>query len=185
MVMLGGTCNVDSKEGEWKSVGRAEAVFDGRPHVLYSAGGHQVRCDRRVRLRDGVVTRRAEERYRRGWDTDEVEVEIRGGGNATRQINHMLKPDFPAHRLLIVEVYTPAGNWSSYPHKRHDVHNPPGEVDLEEIYLLPGGPAGLRDSTRIRPTAGGRTITVRDRRAGADSRGVSPGGRRTGTTCIT
>jgi 5-deoxy-glucuronate isomerase len=42
-----------------------------------------------------------------------VEVEIRGGGNATRQINHILKPDFSADRLLVVEVYTPSGNWSS------------------------------------------------------------------------
>ena len=65
---------------------------------------------------------------------DEVRVEIRGGGNATRQIHHMLTPEFPAHRLLVVEVFTPAGNWSSYPPHKHDVHNPPGEVDLEEIY---------------------------------------------------
>jgi len=34
----------------------------------------------------------------------------------------------------VVEVYTPSGNWSSYPPHKHDVHNPPGEVDLEEIY---------------------------------------------------
>jgi len=46
----------------------------------------------------------------------------------------MLTPEFPAHRLLVVEVFTPAGNWSSYPPHKHDVHNPPGEVDLEEIY---------------------------------------------------
>jgi 5-deoxy-glucuronate isomerase len=64
----------------------------------------------------------------------EVGVEIRGGGNATRQINHILKPDFPADRLLIVEVFTPSGNWSSYPPHKHDLHNPPSEVDLEEIY---------------------------------------------------
>ena len=64
----------------------------------------------------------------------DIEVEIRGGGNATRQINHILKPEFSADRLLIVEVYTPSGNWSSYPPHKHDVHNPPAEVDLEEIY---------------------------------------------------
>ena len=64
----------------------------------------------------------------------QVRVEIRGGGNATRQINHMLPPSFPAHRLLICEVYTPSGNWSSYPPHKHDVHNPPAEVDLEEYY---------------------------------------------------
>jgi 5-deoxy-glucuronate isomerase len=78
---------------------------------------------------------RAEERHPARLVTpDEVRVEIRGGGNATRQIHHMLTPEFPAHRLLVVEVFTPAGNWSSYPPHKHDVHNPPGEVDLEEIY---------------------------------------------------
>ena len=65
---------------------------------------------------------------------DEVAIEIRGGGNATRQINSMIPPDFAAHRLIVVEVYTPPGNWSSFPPHKHDVHNPPGEVDLDEIY---------------------------------------------------
>jgi 5-deoxy-glucuronate isomerase len=46
----------------------------------------------------------------------------------------MIPPGFPAHRLIVVEVFTPAGNWSSFPPHKHDVHNPPGEVDLEEIY---------------------------------------------------
>lgn len=64
----------------------------------------------------------------------EIEVEIRGGGNATRQINKIIRPEFSAHRLLVVEVYTPSGNWSSYPPHKHDTHNPPAEVDLEEIY---------------------------------------------------
>lgn len=35
---------------------------------------------------------------------------------------------------MVIEVYTPGGNWSSYPPHKHDVHNPPAEVDLDEIY---------------------------------------------------
>ena len=35
---------------------------------------------------------------------------------------------------MVVEVYTPGGNRSSYPPHKHDVHNPPEEVDLDEIY---------------------------------------------------
>jgi 5-deoxy-glucuronate isomerase len=95
---------------------------------------------------------------------DEVEVEIRGGGNATRQINHILKPDFPAHRLMVVEVFTPSGNWSSYPPHKHDVHTPPTEVDLEEIYYYridrPGGYAIQRVYTADRHLDA--TLTVRD-----------------------
>jgi 5-deoxy-glucuronate isomerase len=64
----------------------------------------------------------------------DVEIEVRGSGNATRQINHIVKPDFPAQRLLVVEVFTPAGNWSSYPPHKHDEDRPPEEVVLEEVY---------------------------------------------------
>jgi 5-deoxy-glucuronate isomerase len=31
-------------------------------------------------------------------------------------------------------VFTPSGNWSSYPPHKHDRDNPPGEVDLDETY---------------------------------------------------
>ena len=67
---------------------------------------------------------------------EDVEIEVRGAGNATRQINHIVKPEFPAERLLVVEVFTPAGNWSSYPPHKHDEDNPPGEVILEETYYF-------------------------------------------------
>jgi 5-deoxy-glucuronate isomerase len=62
--------------------------------------------------------------------------EIRGGGNATRQIVDILPPSFPADRLMICEVFTPSGNWSSYPPHKHDTDDPPREVDLEEIYYF-------------------------------------------------
>ena len=70
----------------------------------------------------------------------EVEIEIRGGGNATRQINSIFPPGFACERLVAVEVYTPGGNWSSYPPHKHDVHRVDAtgqmlEADLEEIYF--------------------------------------------------
>ena len=49
-------------------------------------------------------------------------IELRGGGNASRQINGILPPGFNCHRIVAVEVYTPSGNWSSYPPHKHDVH---------------------------------------------------------------
>jgi 5-deoxy-glucuronate isomerase len=58
---------------------------------------------------------------------------MRGGHNVTRQITHILDPGDAEH-LLCVEVYTPSGNWSSYPPHKHDVQNPPEEVNLEEVY---------------------------------------------------
>jgi 5-deoxy-glucuronate isomerase len=64
----------------------------------------------------------------------DIEVEIRGAGSATRQINHIVKPGFPADRLLLVEVLTPSGNWSSWPPHKHDVDDMPAEAVLEEVY---------------------------------------------------
>jgi 5-deoxy-glucuronate isomerase len=69
-----------------------------------------------------------------------VAQEIRGGDNATRQINQLMPPGFPCERLVIVEVYTPSGSWSSYPPHKHDVHRTAAdgtilEADLEEIYF--------------------------------------------------
>lgn len=64
----------------------------------------------------------------------DIQVEIRGAGNATRQINHIITPDFPADRLEVVEVLTPSGNWSSWPPHKHDVDAMPNEAVLEEIY---------------------------------------------------
>jgi 5-deoxy-glucuronate isomerase len=66
---------------------------------------------------------------------EDIKVEIRGAGRSTRQINHVIAPGFPADRLLVVEVLTPAGNWSSWPPHKHDVDDMPNEAVLEEIYL--------------------------------------------------
>jgi len=64
----------------------------------------------------------------------DVSTSLRGGGNASRQIVDIVSPAFPADKLMAIEVYTPGGNWSSYPPHKHDTHNPPSEVDLDEIY---------------------------------------------------
>lgn len=73
-----------------------------------------------------------------------VPVEIRGAGQASRQVNNFCSPEaFETDRLVSVEVLTPAGNWSSYPPHKHDEYRP-GEAVLEEIYYFEvgGGPAG-------------------------------------------
>jgi 5-deoxy-glucuronate isomerase len=65
---------------------------------------------------------------------DDVEVEIRGAGHATRQVNNLVMPDFPADRLLCCEVFTPGGNWSGWPPHKHDIDAMPNEAVLEETY---------------------------------------------------
>jgi 5-deoxy-glucuronate isomerase len=141
VVMLGGRCSVTSSRGDWSRVGRRPDVFSGMPYALY--------LPRRTRFSVEATSDRVELAY--CWvptDQDhparlitpaDSQIEIRGGNNATRQINSIIPPGFNCHRIVAVEVYTPGGNWSSYPPHKHDVHrqDPEGnllEADLEEIY---------------------------------------------------
>jgi 5-deoxy-glucuronate isomerase len=65
-----------------------------------------------------------------------------GEGNWSRTVRTILGPEHEAVRLLLGETINPPGNWSSYPPHRHDRHNPPEEVDLEEVYLFKVDPPG-------------------------------------------
>ncbi len=65
---------------------------------------------------------------------EDVSVELRGEGNTQRRVQHILDTDQIAERLIVVEVITPAGNWSSFPPHKHDTENPPHEAYLEETY---------------------------------------------------
>ena len=164
LVPLSGTCRVESEDGGWELGGR-ESVFDGMPWALYlprdtayrvDADGEVAICGARCEIRRVPVLIRPED----------VEIEVRGAGNATRQINHIIKPEFPAERLLVVEVFTPSGNWSSYPPHKHDVDDPPGEVVLEEVYYYrtQSEPAGAFAVQRLYSPQFGTDVTetVRD-----------------------
>jgi 5-deoxy-glucuronate isomerase len=100
----------------------------------------------RFAVAGAVCERRLTPRYGRAQD---VPVELRGAGAASRQVNNLCTPEsFEADRLIVVEVLTPGGNWSSYPPHKHDVHRPGAESELEEIYYFElsqfFGPAFMR-----------------------------------------
>lgn len=134
LVPLSGRCRVEAEGAAWELGGR-ESVFAGMPWALYLPRdtSYRVDGDAEVAICGAQAEARREPVLVRPED---VEVEVRGAGNATRQINHIVKPEFPAERLLVVEVFTPAGNWSSYPPHKHDEDRPPGEVVLEETYYF-------------------------------------------------
>jgi 5-deoxy-glucuronate isomerase len=134
LVPLSGRFEVSCGGDSWWIGGR-EHVFAGMPSALYLPRDSSFRVDGAGEL--AICGARCEHRREpRLVEPDDVEVEVRGAGNATRQINHLLKPEFPAERLLVVEVFTPSGNWSSYPPHKHDEDRPPGEVVLEETYYF-------------------------------------------------
>ena len=64
-----------------------------------------------------------------------------GEGNWSRTVRTVLGPEHAAGRLLLGETINPPGNWSSYPPHKHDEHDPPHEVKLEEVYLFKVAPA--------------------------------------------
>ena len=143
LVPLSGSCTVASQGQEW-TIGGRSSVNDGLSSSLYlpiTSNYSVVAIDA---LEIAICGSRAEQIFpARLIPAGDIEIEIRGAGNAARQINHIIKPEFPAQRLLVVEVITPSGNWSSYPPHKHDVSQMPAEADLEEIYYY-----------RINPTNG-------------------------------
>ncbi|WP_405970805.1 5-deoxy-glucuronate isomerase [Streptomyces sp. NBC_00988] len=77
---------------------------------------------------------------------EDIPVELRGAGACSRQVNNYCLPGtFAAERLLVCEVLTPGGNWSSYPPHKHDEARPGVESELEEIYYfqVAGGENGF------------------------------------------
>jgi 5-deoxy-glucuronate isomerase len=66
-----------------------------------------------------------------------VPVELRGAGQASRQVNNFCTPaTFDADKMIAVEVLTPSANWSSYPPHKHDEDRDGVEAELEEIYYF-------------------------------------------------
>jgi 5-deoxy-glucuronate isomerase len=135
LVLLSGGGEVRIDDGNAQPFGPRANVFESYPHAVYLPDGHA------ALFRAAETSEIAECRAPSTKQLDPQVItpfdcgyEIRGGGNATRQIVDIMPPSFAADRLLICEVFTPSGNWSSYPPHKHDVDNPPGEVDLEEIY---------------------------------------------------
>lgn len=134
IVPLRGSAVITSDHGEW-TVSRPGTMFDGKPTCLYLPVGSSFTAVSEDGAELAVTSARATKAYPpKLIEPDDIDVEIRGAGNAARQISHIVKPEFPADKLLVVEVFTPSGNWSSFPPHKHDVARMPNEAILEEIY---------------------------------------------------
>jgi 5-deoxy-glucuronate isomerase len=112
-------------------------VFAGVSDFAYVPRDAEVRVSSpgggRFILPSALATSRLEPAY---GPAEAVPVELRGAGQASRQVNNVCTPaSFPADKMIVVEVLTPAGNWSSYPPHKHDEQRA-DEVELEEIYYF-------------------------------------------------
>ena len=121
---------------EFKLVGRT-GVFAGISDWIYIPVGAKVT----IRGKKGLLalsTAQAAKKFPATYvSKDKVSVEIRGSGFATRQVNNIATPSSfsGAEKILVCEVITPGGNWSSWPPHRHD--GIAGcEFNNEEIYYF-------------------------------------------------
>ncbi len=136
VVVLSGRVSAQVGELSVAALGGRESVFDGPPCAVYAPAG--VRCAATA-LDGGAELALCWAPGRAGSGLaplaiEDVAVEVRGEGSAQRTVHPILMDDRPAESLLVVEVLTPAGNWSSFPPHRHELDDPPRETLLEETY---------------------------------------------------
>jgi 5-deoxy-glucuronate isomerase len=162
LVVVEGTCNVRSTHGEWKGLGGRTSPFVGRPEAAYLPPGteFEVSGSCEVALCTAPATDGAEPRVLSGG-----EVEVRGHGAQERTVTPILMGDEAADALLVCEVLTPPGHWSSYPPHKHDRDAMPEESLLEETYYHRVSPARGFALQRVYTGDGAldETVVVRDR----------------------
>jgi 5-deoxy-glucuronate isomerase len=138
LIVLSGTGNAELNGQPLGQFGERLSVFEDQPaSALYLSedASYSVEC-----TSDGmeIAVASAPTTHRhlpaRLIRPEDVTVELRGEGNTQRRVQHILDTDQEAERLIVVEVITPAGNWSTFPPHKHDTENPPHEAYLEETY---------------------------------------------------
>ncbi|MEI7744608.1 MAG: 5-deoxy-glucuronate isomerase [Chloroflexota bacterium] len=137
VLVLEGYATVTAGENDFGTVGSRDSVFDGPPPpVILLEPGLPVEITATTRALVAIGAAPAGPVRRTALiRPEDVHVETRGSGNTERRIHHILPPGAEAGRLIAFEVYTPGGNWSSYPPHKHDTENPPVEARLEELYF--------------------------------------------------
>ncbi len=145
-VLLGGNFLAETSAGTWKTSDGRKDVFSGFPHGLYLPKNTDFVITPEGEYLDIACGWCAAEqsfpaRFITPQDVLQMGIEYRGGDNASRQINRLLPPGSKCNRLVCVEVYTPSGNWSSFPAHKHDTRKTDPstkkviEAKLEEIYF--------------------------------------------------
>ena len=87
-------------------------------------------------------------------------MELRGPARPAGRLSNFCTPaSFPADKMIVVEVLTPGGNWSSYPPHKHDEQRE-NEVELEEIYYFEVAGDGGLGYQRVYSSGPGRQIDV-------------------------
>ena len=154
VVPLNGSCTVRVDGETFELRGRAD-VFEGPADVLYVPVGSSFEISSADGGRVAIATAPVDPQASAGHPVqlikkEDIAVEVRGAGHMTRQVrNFGAVGSFDAmDKLIVVEVITPGGNWSSYPAHKHDEESET-ESELEEIYYFE-----IQDSPEGKPGFG-------------------------------
>jgi 5-deoxy-glucuronate isomerase len=162
VVVISGSCTIESEHGSWTLDGRPDP-FSGPPDAAYLPPGTRYVLDggAEVALCSAPATSGATARLLPG---DRVVPQTRGHGHHERTILPILMGDEEADSLLVSETRTPAGHWSSYPPHKHDRDAMPEESFLEETYHHRIRPAHGFALQRVYTADGSldETLVVRD-----------------------
>lgn len=143
IIVLSGRCDVDAGGQRFENIGGRNSVFeDAAPAAVYAPAGLSYTITARTTVEIAIGTAPGGSGGEaRLISSGGMSKETRGEGTNTRYVRNILPETEPADSLLIAEVITPGGHWSSYPPHKHDRLAPPEESALEEIYYHRLNPA--------------------------------------------
>jgi 5-deoxy-glucuronate isomerase len=135
LVMLAGRARVTAGGEDFGVIGGRASPFEPDPWSLYVPARSDWSLVAEGECDVALCTAPAEGRLpARLIGPEDVGQEVRGTGTNTRHVRNILPEMEPAESLLVVEVITPSGHWSSYPPHKHDRDALPDESLLEETY---------------------------------------------------
>jgi 5-deoxy-glucuronate isomerase len=143
IVVLSGRCDVEIGGRTFENIGSRMSVFeDEAPAAVYAPAGALYAITARTTLEVAIGTAPGEGRGEaRLIPPERISKETRGTGTNARHVRNILPETEAAESLLIAEVITPGGHWSSYPPHKHDRLAEPEESALEEVYYHRLNPA--------------------------------------------
>lgn len=188
-MLVEGCARVTGAGRDWGEMGDRTTVFERTPpHCLYLPNGRDweavatIDCTLAVCSAPGKGGHEAQRLGPEG-----IELAPRGKGTNTRFNNIAMEGRDVADSLLVAEMFTPAGHWSSYPSPRHDEDDFPRMTYLEETYYMRLNPPQGFGVQRVYTEDGSldETMAVRDHDVTLVPRGHHPAARPTATRCTT
>jgi len=137
LVMVEGKAAIKAAGKDWGILGDRMNVFEkSPPHCLYVPNDQDWSLVAETDCTVAVCTAPGKGGHEaRRIGPDNITLTQRGKGNNTRYINNIaMEAEDYCDSLLVTEVFTPDGNWSSYPSHRHDEDDYPNMTYLEETY---------------------------------------------------